>query len=671
MKHLIIISGLLITANIFAQNPKQVPIKQGKNGVYILLSDKGFSDKNPLYGKYTSVTIQRAVNDDKFREIGKVKPAASAEEFEKMIAKDALLSIASLKKLASKQDAWKYVQTHPDIKDYGLLALELNLGAALGAYFNDNNLADIKPGSVIKYKIILSNGKETAELSASVNAGEMADLQKPFLITKTESDSVINIQWACLSSKSADVMFGNIYTKEGNPAEFKFMQRVFANKDEKSDTVRFEFTHFVRPGIQYQYYIKPATMAIQEGPSSDTVIATSVNFSTLDQPEELKAKDSTNGIFLSWKLPQKTNARKSIIIERTSDINRAFTTIATLPSTALSYLDFSVQPSFSYDYRVRIATIANTVLPPSAHVSAKHRLKSFSPEAPQNITAKIQNNALFISWDKVANPDVAGYFVARNNGMDTLYENVSLLIKENKFLDTSKLYGRNNYTYAVRTYTYSDMSSAWNYSPSIQVNNNIKPLAPNGGRSYTQPGLVHLNWNDTKKSDDYISAYKVYRKIGNAKTDKLISVSDLTKAGFDFIAKVESNDFTDKLISSDNIQYAVTSTDVFGKESDIGFIQSVKGQMPYIAVPEQFSVRKTSKGVVIDWDIVKQDGVKSYNIYKRSAVENTAVKVTTVDITKGSYTDTNVKSGVLYYYSLSATGEFGTSAISAERFVKY
>ena len=89
------------------------------------------------------------------------------------------------------------------------------------------------------------------------------------------------------------------------------------------------------------------------------------------------------------------------------------------------------------------------------------------------------------------------------------------------------------------------------------------------------------------------------------------------------------------------------------------------------AVPENFAVRKTSKGVVIDWDIVKQDGVKSYNIYKRSLTETSAAKVITVDIAKGNYTDTNIKSGVLYYYSLSATGEFGTSEISAERFVKY
>ena len=665
-----IICWFMLSAG-FAQTPSQVPAKQGKNGIYILLSAKGFSEKNPLYDKFTSVTIQRAVNNDNFKEIGKLKAAATPEEFEKLISKDALLSIAGLKKLSSKQEAWQYVQSHPEIKDYGILALELNLGVALGAYFLDKDLAGIPAGSLVKYKIIVSDGREGGELTASINITQTAALQKPVLIAKAESDSVISMEWTALSSKSPDVMFGNIYVKTGNPAEFKFLQRVFANKDERGDTVRFKLIHIVTPGIQFQYYIKPATMAMQEGMASDTVIATSLNFSTLDQPLDLRAKDTTNGIFLTWKLTQNTNARKSIIIERTANMEKPFITIATLPASALSFTDFSVQPSFTYYYRVRIATIANTVLPPSSHVSNKHRFETFTPEPPRHVKASLDKNGVRITWSKVNNPDVAGYFVTRNNGIDTIYEPVSLLVKDTFLLDTSQLYGRNNYTWAVRVFTFSDKNSEPAYSSSISVNNTIKPIAPFGGRSYAQPGLVHLSWDDTKKSDLYVSGYRIYRKSGASKTGTEVTGESFRKAGFEQVAETSENTYTDKNNKAGEWQYAVTSLDVFGKESDVGFVQSVNVKAPYIAIPEQFSVRKTSKGISIEWDIVKQDGVKTYTIYKRSATETTAVKLTTVDISKGVYVDINVKSGTLYYYSLSAAGDDGSSGASAEKFAKY
>ncbi|HNI33119.1 MAG TPA: fibronectin type III domain-containing protein, partial [Chitinophagales bacterium] len=87
--------------------------------------------------------------------------------------------------------------------------------------------------------------------------------------------------------------------------------------------------------------------------------------------------------------------------------------------------------------------------------------------------------------------------------------------------------------------------------------------------------------------------------------------------------------------------------------------------------PEQFSVRKTSKGVVIDWDITQQEGAKSYEIYKRNISENNPLKLTVVDIAKGSFLDSDVKKETVYFYSIIAKGQYGISDRSAEKFVKY
>lgn len=671
MKKIILLLSLFIYLASSAQKEIEIPLKQGKNGIYILLSNKGFSDKNPMYGKYTKVVIKRAIDDNKFKEIGKMTAALSANEFEEIIAKDALLSIAKLKKLQSKEEAWKYVQSHNDLKDYGILALDINLGVALGAYFLDKDISSIKQGSLIKYKIILSNDKEQQELSASTSKEETADLQKPFLLNKFESDSLIKIQWATLYPKSKEAIYGNVYVKMGNPAEFKFIQRVFANKDENSDTVRYTLMHVVKPETQFQYYIRPATIAIHEGPASDTIIATSVNFTTLEQATNLSAKDTSNGIYLSWNLSHPSKATKSVIIERTADMNKPFITIAILPTTVSNYTDTKTQASFTYYYRIRIATISNTVLPPSSHIAAKHNPSNRSPLAPKSVTTQISNNTVIVTWSKVLDADIAGYFVSRNNGIDSIFEPISLLIKDTTFVDTSKLYGRNNYTYAVCTFTNNNMSSDWTYSASIRMNNNVLPLAPEGIRSNAQPGINILNWNDLKMKDAYISYYNIYRKNGNLNANNLTTSKDLIKEGFQLIATSSSNSFSDENIKDNILHYAITATDIFGNESNIGFIQTMNCIMPYIATPEQFSVRKTSKGVVIDWDITQQEGAKSYEIYKRNISENNPLKLTVVDIAKGSFLDSDVKKETVYFYSIIAKGQYGISDRSAEKFVKY
>lgn len=671
MKNSVFIILIFIFGQGYAQKSDQLPVKQGKEGIYVLLSGKGFSDKYPLYGSYTSVVVLRSVNNDKFKEIGQVTAAKSPEEFEKLVGRDALQSIAGFKKLSGKPEAWQYVQSHPDLQDYGLLALNLNLGVALGAYYLDKEMANVPAGSVINYKFQLSNGRETLELTAEVKTGPGQGLSKPFTLSTQGSDSIITIKWALLSSQSPEIIFGHVYAKEGNPSEFKMIQKLLASKDDRSDTIRFTCTHFVKPGIQFQYYIRPVDIALQEGPASDTVIVTSVNMATLDQPLDLRATDTTNGIFLSWTLSQQTNARKSVIIERTANMTQAFQTIAVLPASATQYTDLAVQPSFTYYYRIRIATIGNTVLPPSSHVAQKHELKIFTPEAPRQVSAFAEKKGVRISWSKVNNPDVAGYFVTRNNGMDELYEPVSLLIQDTTFLDTVPLYGRNNYTWAVRTYTFGDRNSEPAYSASVRVNNDIKPQAPSGMRSFVQPGVITIQWDDVRVSDTYVTGYKVYRKKGTLKPGSLSDVKALKDQGFELAATITDNSFRDEQAGDAAIQYAVTSVDRFGQESEVGFVEAVQARPMYVAVPEQFSVRKTSKGITIDWDIVKQEGVSTYTIYKRGATETTAVKLSTVDIAKGTFTDTNVKPGVVYYYSLSASGTYGTSERSAEKFAKF
>ncbi len=117
--------------------------------------------------------------------------------------------------------------------------------------------------------------------------------------------------------------------------------------------------------------------------------------------------------------------------------------------------------------------------------------------------------------------------------------------------------------------------------------------------------------------------------------------------------------------------YCVTATDVFGNES---FATDAILLSPLTATfmpPSNVTARKVSKGIEVDWDKSQQTGVKQYIIFRRAANEAQALKIGTVDASKEFFTDTTVKAGVTYYYSVVISGDNAASDKSLEAGVAY
>jgi fibronectin type 3 domain-containing protein len=668
MKTIHLILTIFFISILYGQENVEVnfPIKASPKGIYILISDQGIRPNAPIFNDVKEVSISRSINKGKPKMLGKLLPASNLEAFENAISKDALLDIAKLLKLQSKEEAFRYTLDHPALKDYGLLSVNLDLGVALGAYFLDNDISALKNGDNITYYITYLGNQKT-EVYTNFIYGQKPEIQKPVLSDKTFSDSIIALEWKTDKRKSPDIFYANIYMQEGFPAPFKKAGTVIAYNDNKGDEVVIKWAQTVKKGYQYRFVVVPTTIAFLEGTPSDTATVFSLPNSFIDQPSNMTAKDTSYGVFLSWRNPQKLNAQNAWLIQRTATNSKAYQTLAILDVNQNSYIDGAALPSEVYYYRIRTITIDGDTLEPSSHCSGRHALVSISPDRVTNVSATEFRNGVKIVWDKPKFLDIAGYYVYKANTSSNNFELISPLLKDTTYIDTSFNYARSNYIYGVKIYTNSDMMGLLGTSNIFTPTNMIKPAAPTGAKYYVEAGRISITWDDIYLRDKAITGYNIYRKKGKA---TLLNTQYPKESGFELLSTTNSNSFEDYSFEEKEYSYAITSIDQFGNESGIGQLLIAETRKPSIAIPNNFSVRKTSKGIVIDWDVNVLNSGEQYIIYRRSETEKEANKLNTVSIDRKEYIDNTVKPNVVYYYAIESITKTGISERSQEKVIK-
>jgi hypothetical protein len=664
MKNILILLLVLIANVAFAQTEQTFPVSESPKGIYLILSDKTINKQTD----FNEVRISRSVNGAKPKDLGKPMLVPNKEEFEKIVGKDALLDIAKFFKLENKDRAFNYVQEHPSINDYGILALNLDLGVALGAFYLDKDLSGIKQGDKVTYNVTFI-GKESFTTSTTITFGQKPMIEKPKLVQSFVSDSLVDLRWSVSKRNSPNIFFADIYIKEGHPASFIKAGTVFANNKENSDSVIIKWTQPTKKDFAYKFFTLPSTQAGLTGIASDTFTVISISQQAIPQPGNLTSKDTAHGIFLEWQIPEIITTQKAWLLQRTYSQDRDYINLATLDVNTRQFMDNEVVAGEMYYYRIKTITLNHDTIGPSSHTGSRHLSEIISPVAPDNVVLNKTNNGVQITWKKVKMSDVIGYYVYRSHTENNRFDLISELLRDTVYVDKETLYGRNRYTYGVRAYTSSEMMGEMGISPIYMPENNVKPSAPTGAIYYTMPGLVHLAWDDAQWNDNAITGYNIYKKSGTLPAT--LDLNNPAKIGFEKIGFAERNEFEDNVTGNAKIHYAITSIDFFGQESEIGQILTIETQSVQIPVPDDFYVRKTSKGVVIDWDLPSNSPNIIYTIYKRSAAEKTLLKLTTVPANKLSYTDVNVKTNTLYYYAISATVNNDSSVISDEKFVRY
>jgi fibronectin type 3 domain-containing protein len=270
-----------------------------------------------------------------------------------------------------------------------------------------------------------------------------------------------------------------------------------------------------------------------------------------------------------------------------------------------------------------------------------------------------------------------GYYVYRGTSRYDSMAVISKAIRDTTtfFDDSEELNGRSNYIYAVKSVNVSELQSELSNQVVIRPNRVVRPPAPVGIEGYAERNRIRLSWQDVRERDSAVEGYYVYRGrepiTGRAEAESGSDTAE--KNGFERLNEemISANAFDDLSVTSgETYYYAVTSVDLYGKESLLSNTSVFTTAAGSLLPPTQVSARNISDGVEIRWNATMQNGASGYRVYRRTRGDQRAEPLATLETGTTRYVDQNVQSGDFYWYSVSILGESAESDRSEERSVR-
>jgi fibronectin type 3 domain-containing protein len=240
------------------------------------------------------------------------------------------------------------------------------------------------------------------------------------------------------------------------------------------------------------------------------------------------------------------------------------------------------------------------------------------------------------------------------------------------FADTSIHDGRADYQYAVKAVNYDNRESGFSNSLFGRLNVTVFPQTPSGLRAASDGRRILLEWKDVSGSDQFVLGYNIYRTPynGSETTPVGISADQLQSSGYrklntDHLISPLYTDITpDAGIS---YAYAITSVDLFGKESIPVNIIARTEPANTLLPPADIYLSKNIGGIKIEWDKNLSNLVIGYAIFRRTVNSTQSEKLNTVNGMTTTYTDTNIVRGMLYFYSVATVSDEGLGNESLEK----
>lgn len=383
------------------------------------------------------------------------------------------------------------------------------------------------------------------------------------------------------------------------------------------------------------YYRLMAVNTLNEKSGLTTAVKTNPR-----PPIDINLTPYNSKVFLTWKNDY-PGLITSYNIYRSSTACSSFNSAISV--TKNQYIDTEVVNGITYYYKITAVyngegafSVTKTVTPFAA------------PFAPVNLSATAVGSNVFLSWSGTnlrGTYDIAGYNIYRATDSAGPYISVSAVEPTttiNSYTDSGLAQGK-RYYYKVLTVDINLNTSQASYC-SVYLPDGISIPQALSITSYTST-KVTLTWapNDPGENINY---YKIYR-------DNVELSSSYT------------NYFVDtQVLTGDAYVYNVTAC---RSSDESGFSNPV-----YVtilpAAPVNFSVDKAANTIgalALSWSAASDETASDYNIY-RSTDAISYIKITFTSYT--SYIDTDVTTGVVYFYKIAAYKDIEgrlTDAVSA------
>jgi hypothetical protein len=604
--------------------------------------------------------------------------------FKKAVGAALIAQLQHSLKLSSEEALWAYLQQHADLSAYGLASFNIPFRGAMGAAYVDGEVKD-KKGKTYTYALSLTvPGQAAHTVQSTVTIGQAPDFSGPRLTQVRTKDSLVTISWQQKLGRDVPFM-ASVYRQSGDRGEYsKLPSRIMARQ--KGDSVSFLFTDKANGNSAYRYFIRPADLLNNAGLfNSDTAALVVSNFRKMPKIADLQARDTMNGIMVSWRALPVDPLITGIEIQRSRDSRGDFVAVDTVSPMAHSYMDTRLVPHIAYYYRLCALHAGKQAQDEKfyASVSADQQKTTRIPDAPYGIHALSGPGGVRIAWQPVNDPDFYAYFVYRGTSLGSAMQVISPALTDTVFSDTaSNLSRKVAYVYAVRTVTNGNKASALSGKVSALLpRGKERPLTPGGIRLSPRPDGLYIEWDDTKKNDPSITGYILYKHrvgprplaydVAKPATDEATRLNLQVAVGGIITVPYYTDALSQSGNKDDKYEYLVCAVDNYGAVSGLSPAASssrmaVLQQRP----PSKVFARAVPEGVALQWEQADPSGIEAFAIYRRAITERSPRKIAQINGTSSQFTDRQAAKGNLYVYTITALTGSGETAPSDERTVR-
>ncbi len=539
-----------------------------------------------------------------------------------------------------------YIST--DNVSYGIRA-ELE---AKYTFYIDINLID---GKSYYYKISATNGTEESPLSEQV-MGIPWDIVPPIAPANLtvgqgiKGDSLF-LTWDNVIDD--DLMGYIIYRAQTPDGEYESIAKL-GPQTQYLDTGLVQCT---------TYYYK--ITAIDEVPNESgfSNIASDTTLDTIPPniPTGLIALlHNETALRIMWN-PNKEEDLDHYILFYSTD-NTTFYWLTNITSGKIIYLHDGLTTGQTYYYKVAAVDKYQNTSPNSSVVCGIPRAKwdTVPPPKVENLSVSVvpTGNTLDLSWNKILEPDLMGYFIYRSlkSGTGYIIVGYSLI---NSFIDTG-LTDDVTYYYLVSAFDNSTNEGPMSDEKNGTPHDSTPPSPPTGlivVRGLTPYSLV-LTWDVNPEED--LAGYNIYRSTSPGGEYKK------------FIATIALlHKFMDSGLIMRTYYYVVTALDEVPNESDfsnevnetaVGVVEKT-----WISAPKNLSVVviETGNTLNVSWNECLEEGLHHYLLYRSTGNQPF---IWLANISKGTeyFMDTNLIDGITYSYIVSAIANSMSESLPSE-----
>jgi fibronectin type 3 domain-containing protein len=515
----------------------------------------------------------------------------------------------------------------------------------------------VEPGKEYRYKISVINnrGDERYSLTEKVIVTEIYP-QPPTDLKAETGDGSIKLTWKyppwAGSYKDLAIQY-YLYRKVGDGD--------FAKVDHKP-IIRDDYTPseyndlWLKNGAEYSYYVIAVDPIGRQSQPSPTITAIPVDKTPPAIPENLNVESGDGVVAMAWNMSLELDVA-GYYVYRSIGLDKEFIKLndVLVPVNIPVYFDSTIANGVQYFYSITAVDKSGNESERGNPIATIGEDKT-PPDAPKNLTYKITNRILKLTWSASKAKDVAGYYIYR--GMD---KDVQPKINHEPFADT---------VFADSGYQAEGMTPGKNFWVSITAADRSRnesekitleiaipddepPLAPQGFVAENVEGrYVRISCNGSASLD--VAAYKIHRA---EKGGAFQVIKEFNHAPFVL---------NDSMVSKGtaNIYYAV-AYDSAGNKSGLSQIDTVFIK-DYSAPPSprNCTARVTPTGIQLKWERVVDFDLKGYNVYRSTIPSGVYEKLNNEPLTKLEFID---KAGtVKHYYKIKAVDSSGNESDRGE-----